>query len=84
MTAVSTAATLLDAAHVGPGSAVTRPLPSITAEMPMFTARATLRRHSTARKRQMARCWSCSLDPLNQPSLETLSRKSACALPPPP
>ena len=40
------------------------------------TARATLRRHSTARKRQMARCCSCSLVPSNQPSLEMFTRKS--------
>ena len=48
------------------------------------TERSTLRRHSTARKRQMARCSSCSLVPLNQPSFETFRRKSAGGLPSPP
>ena len=42
----------------------------------MLTLRATLRRHSIARKRQIARCSSCSLVPSNQPSLEMLIRKS--------
>src|SRR6516225_111353 len=62
----------------------TRPLLSMTAEMPMLTLRATLRRHSTARKRQTAKCSSCSLLPSNQPSLEMLSRKSTAGRPSPP
>ena len=76
ITAVTTAAIFLEADQVDPGSLMTLPLPSITAEMPMLTARAMLRRHSTARNRQMARCCSCSLVPANQPSLEILIRKS--------
>ncbi len=48
----------------------------MSAEMPMFTARAMERRASMARKREMARCSSCSLEPSNQPSLEMFTRKS--------
>ena len=74
--AVTTAAIAFDAAHVGPGVCVTRPLGSMNADTPMLTERTSDRRHSTARNRLTAKCCSCSWVPLNQPSLEMLTKKS--------
>jgi len=75
------ASTFFDLAHVSPGKATIRPSGSIIAEMPIFTARAMLRRVSTARNRPTARCCSCSAVPSNQPSFEMLTKKSTPSAP---
>ncbi len=62
-------------------AATTRPLPSIKAEMPVLTARASGTRFSIARNTLVARWISCSEEPWNQPSLEMLSTKSGCRAP---
>ena len=53
-----------------------RPVGWMMALMPVLTLRTIATRFSTARNTHRFRCWSSSYDPLNQPSLEMLTRKS--------
>ena len=58
-------------------SSSTSPVGPMIADTPVFAATITGRRFSTARNTHRFRCWSSSQEPLNQPSLEMLTRKSA-------